>query len=369
MKTIKIMLPVCFAVVIFTACSTLTPAPRATIVPTVTIEATATETPVLPTPIPLPATATPTASESASEVAFWAQLGPMPPNVSVTEHIVLSAEEALHDSPHTTDRLNRYFVTEVKFAAVPMPKERTFKDLGYEIVYGPEIQNAEGRKGIDMVRMPYFGKNGKILIDESFHRVSKVYTFSTASGTVNVFLVSTYGNHDLNEYLIQNGKIIKWGSYNDLDPWLPPILYQGDLLWAKLSSGHINIQKSNGDVLFTTPVYWMTADHSRFRGWQDHWILEADDVVAVDGESLNTKFGFSKVFKWSEIHDKPIFLFQKQMKYGVSYDGQVLPLQYDEIAHGMCCSPAQNNPWVSDNWVSFFGKRDGAWYAVVVAFK
>jgi hypothetical protein len=366
MKTIKIMLPVCLAVMLFTACVALKPAPHATVVSTPTIKTTATETPVLPTPIPPPPTATPTDPESASEVAFWGQLGPMPANVSVTEHLVLSANQTLSQSPETMGGFNRYFATEVKFVEVPTPKIRTFKDLGYEIVDGPEVQNVEGR---GTLRLPYFGKNGKILIDESFMRASNVYTFSTASGTVNAFIVFVDDRQGRVEYLIRNGQIIEWGAHSEADPWLPPVLYQGDLLWAKFNNDRIDVKKSNGDVVFSTPVYWTTAARSRFRGWQGHWILETINVVAMDGESLNSKLGFSKVFKWSLIHDKPVFLFQKQMKYGVSYDGQVLPLQYDEIAHGMCCMPAQNNPYVYDNWISFFGKRDGAWYAVVVAFK
>ncbi len=83
---------------------------------------------------------------------------------------------------------------------------------------------------------------------------------------------------------------------------------------------------------------------------------------------MNAKLGFGEIFNWTLLKGKPLYFFRKGPNVGISYDEKFLPLQYQDVAHGLCCGPAQNNPSVGEDSLSFFGKRDGLWYYVVVEF-
>ena len=107
----------------------------------------------------------------------------------------------------------------------------------------------------------------------------------------------------------------------------------------------------------------------RFQAWNDHWILTAGDFVIQDGEILNQKLGFPEIFEWGVIDNKPLFLFRKGTRLGLSYDGKILLLPYEDIARGLCCGLAVNNPITFDDSMYFFGKRDGIWYYVKVKFR
>jgi len=63
--------------------------------------------------------------------------------------------------------------------------------------------------------------------------------------------------------------------------------------------------------------------------------------------------------------EKPLFFFKKDGgKVRVSYDGQVLPMQYDEVFRWGCCGGEGFDP-TSNHWMAYFyGKRDGHWHYV-----
>jgi len=152
---------------------------------------------------------------------------------------------------------------------------------------------------------------------------------------------------------------------------LAPILYQGELLWAKgVQNAGVEIRRSNREVLFTFRTYFAThLEVDSFQAWNDHWILTAGDFVVQDGEILNQKLGLQEIFEWSVIEDKPVYLFRKGARLGLSYDGKVLLLPYQDIPRGLCCGFTVNNPITLDDSMYFFGKRDGIWYYVVVKFR
>ena len=59
----------------------------------------------------------------------------------------------------------------------------------------------------------------------------------------------------------------------------------------------------------------------------------------------------------------------KGPRIGFSYDGKILPLEYQEVGHHFCCGFSSNNPYVGEEAAHFFGNRAGVWYYVVVKFK
>lgn len=101
-----------------------------------------------------------------------------------------------------------------------------------------------------------------------------------------------------------------------------------------------------------------------FQVWQGHWLLEIRGFLIQDGEILNDQLKFEEIFNWQLIHGKPFFFFRKGPRVGISYDGQVLPVYYDDVAHYWCCGSAASNPHNNGNFISFFAQRDGAWYFV-----
>ena len=95
----------------------------------------------------------------------------------------------------------------------------------------------------------------------------------------------------------------------------------------------------------------------------------AGDFAIQDGEFLNQTLGFQEIFEWSVIDDKPVYLFRRGARLGLSYDGKFLLLPYEDIPRGLCCGFASNNPMTIDDTMYFFGKRDGTWYYAVVKFR
>lgn len=279
---------------------------------------------------------------SPEETSFWKNAIPMPSNISITEYAL---------PPEAENRVLSHFVPEEarpvwKADTFPTPHKTTLKELGYEI------------KNFQLYR------DGRLLFDHVSH-VSDIYTFSTDSDPITALIVEiALGSEN---YLIQNDVISVWGGYARYNS--APILYKGELLWARTNSGKLEIKKSNGDIIFTFTVPLPDNHYPSFRVWDGHWVLNVENFVIQDGEILNKKLGFEEMFNWGLVKDKPTYFFRKGSKVGISHDGQILPIRYDDVKHGLCCEPAMDNPSMDNNGMRFFGKRDGVWYYVVVKFE
>lgn len=112
--------------------------------------------------------------------------------------------------------------------------------------------------------------------------------------------------------------------------------------------------------------------------YNGHWVLEykqkdaADKqctvysgAVLLDGVSLNEKYNFQEIFNYGYINRKPFYFLRSSTKTGgISYAGVVLPLDYDEIQHYLCCENSGFNPRVYKNMIGFFATKNGALYYV-----
>jgi hypothetical protein len=314
-------------------------------------------TPTAPRATTLPATKpeitlTPSNTEEAS---FWENVGSMPPNISITEY-ALPPEK----NPNENDGLFQFVPTQAwivrKTDISPIPRKTTLEEIGYELrtVYTDE--------GLPYSQQLY--RDGRLLFDRVTH-VSDIYTIPTGSAQIIAFIVEVdLGNEN---FIIQDDAINVLGKYA-IDT-SAPIVYKGELLWVRTYSDRIEINKSNGDMVFTITTPWLPNQRPKFRVWNGHWILQVDNSIIQDGEVLNLKLGFQEMFDWGLVKNKPTYFFRKGEKVGISHDGQILGLQYEDVAHGLCCSPGQNNPSLLDDAVHFYGKRDGVWYYVVMKFK
>lgn len=105
------------------------------------------------------------------------------------------------------------------------------------------------------------------------------------------------------------------------------------------------------------------------------WVLEtnfcAEDRpfqgnITVEGVLLNEQEGYQIAFGAQIIAGRLFYFFQKDGHIDAWYDGQVLPLGYDEVPHYHCCSESVINPYPFQEMVAFFGVRDGTWYFVQI---
>ena len=309
----------------------------------------------------------------SEEIAEWESIAPILQNISVTEYdlppgsspyqeMLVSSlpEEAKPDWAR-----ENYSDSETE---TPEKEEFTLKTLGYEI----ETEMITVSSGQYPRKQLY--RDGRLLFDYVFD-ISDIYNFSTEAGPLTAFVVTTRSMGGVyNAFLVQNDAIIDW-SYSHQDPPFAPILYQDEPLWLKVSEDwqHVQVLKSNSESIevfysfyvHTEPMY----STKIFTNWNGHWVWAARDFLIQDGEILNEKLGFQEIFKWRLIDDKPAYLFRKDGRVGFSYDGKILPLEYQNVARYMCCGYAVNNPSIGDNSAYFFAERDGVWYYVVLKFR
>lgn len=96
---------------------------------------------------------------------------------------------------------------------------------------------------------------------------------------------------------------------------------------------------------------------------QGNWRQPFERVVQ-DGQDLNTTEGYEQSFQFTVLDNRPFYFYQKNEKINISFDGQDIIKDFDEIPHYRCCSPALLNPGISMNMIWFFARRGKDWYYV-----
>jgi hypothetical protein len=95
------------------------------------------------------------------------------------------------------------------------------------------------------------------------------------------------------------------------------------------------------------------------------WILECEGNVFVNGVNIGKEKGYSKVFNYSYIDDKPFYFYEKDSLIYFSYDDKLLPYQYKNVLHYQCCGPWILNPASYNNIIGFYAqKEDDNWYYI-----
>lgn len=125
----------------------------------------------------------------------------------------------------------------------------------------------------------------------------------------------------------------------------------------------------------TAAVYTYTSNLHRaeyrvntLRSWEGKWVLEIDEQVIVDGESLNEQLGYDAIFHWRLLQGRPFYLFRQGDQVGIFYAGEVLPRRYDVVAHDWCCGYALFNPGGNERMVWFHAWKDGTWVYVEAGY-
>ena len=171
-------------------------------------------------------------------------------------------------------------------------------------------------------------------------------------------------------------------------PWLPgrePYPYVGDQLLSMEISDIAHQQELvsvylDDNLAYQSQMFAARATYGITDGpwsYNGHWALvmldgkqdaQGNDQqttrVIQDGQDLNTVKGYEQSFQFAVLDDRPFFFYQKNEKIGISFDGQEMAENYDEIPHYNCCSSALTNPRISMNMIWFFAKRGDDWYYV-----
>jgi hypothetical protein len=188
------------------------------------------------------------------------------------------------------------------------------------------------------------------------------------------------------EYLVNTKGVQKGGL--GVGPGLPPPVFVNDEVLTATQTYSDTTSGSNGQAIvsldnreiFTTSI-GSPSPVSALRGlWSDGntWTLEVARTrgdsnnfqvigeIYQDGISLNLKFGFQSTFGYQILGDKPFYFYQKNDQIGISYDGQEIPLGFEEIPHYNCCSGAELNPRQYTSLVDLFARKGQAWYFVEI---
>jgi hypothetical protein len=131
----------------------------------------------------------------------------------------------------------------------------------------------------------------------------------------------------------------------------------------------LNVSR-NDAVIDTWSVSGSMPDGGPARGlwaWQDHWLLELPGLLVEDGQILNDRLGYSEMFTWRLINDRPFYFFRQDGQVHLSYDGQTLEALYDEVIH----EPLGGNAILLrlkayENGMFFYARRGATWYYVTI---
>jgi len=166
-------------------------------------------------------------------------------------------------------------------------------------------------------------------------------------------------------FLVRRGLTERWDQGRH--EFIPPVFVEDDLVAVETDEQHQQFAMRRGyETLYAFTMPGPRVDNAvkGLWSWMKHWILEVDGQVLVNGQSLNQKLGYDEIFGWRLVNGQPFYFFGKGNHIGVSYDGQVLPYQYDEVIHYRCCEPGAFNAAGNEAMVWFHALRDGMWYYV-----
>ena len=189
-----------------------------------------------------------------------------------------------------------------------------------------------------------------------------------ASGTD--FLLVAEKSPDASLYQVQADGVEPWDDA-DLSNWLPPG-YVGDALAQLTFTGFptitYQVALAGRPTADASPVYTGTAvamgaymPLRSFTTWDDHWALEVDDHLIIDGQDLGETMGYDAAFGFRLIRGEPFYFFEQDGLVRISYGGETLPNTYDQVFHNQCCEASIHNPLNLGDSVLFHALRDGTW--------
>ena len=219
--------------------------------------------------------------------------------------------------------------------------------------YALRVDNAAALESYSIYRGETLVKSG--ILEFSSFSVS-------AAGKDFAFLVNVAND---GYWLIQNGQM---AIFSDWGVEGGPLFVGEDLVSAFWVPGQQQIQVRKGSqVLFAvSDLFGANSGVQSLHSWNGHWLLEVRGFLFEDGANLNEMLGYDEIFGWQLLNGKPFYYFRKGPRVGISYDGQVQPVGFDDIYHDGCCGFAVNNNGGNPAMVWFNALREGMWYYVEI---
>ena len=126
----------------------------------------------------------------------------------------------------------------------------------------------------------------------------------------------------------------------------------------------------NGTVIDTWSVSGATPDGGPVRGlsaWDGHWLLELPGLLIEDGHSLNERLGYSEMFTWRRLNERPFYFYRQDGQVHISYNNQTLDLTYDQVIH----EPLGGNAILLrlkafETGMFFYARRGAVWHYVTI---
>ena len=204
--------------------------------------------------------------------------------------------------------------------------------------------------------------------------LSSVFSFSIDKN--NQFVIFAYiekdsGQPDTETVIITNNYVEKW-----LLHFPNAYIYDGKTFLVKDSIVfYVVLDTENENKFSLVPIFTNTIKpifeifgilYNSFFVKDTSWIWEYEENVIVNGINIGEEKGYSKVFNYLYIKDKPFYFYEKDSMFYVSYDDKTLPYYtYKNIFHYQCCEPFILNPVSYNDIIWFFAqKEDDNWYYV-----
>ncbi len=193
-----------------------------------------------------------------------------------------------------------------------------------------------------------------------------------ASGTNFALVVENAPNTRPLYLLVRSDEVQAWDSG---ESWARPA-YVGDDLARVTKTGDVTftyqVELDGPAVPFgTAAVYTGTAalygaymPLRSFTAWDDHWVLEVDDHLVMDGRDIGQELGYDGAYGFARLGGQSFYFFEQDGLVQISYGGQVLPNVYDGVFHNHCCEAAIHNVAAGPDAVWFHALREGTWFFV-----
>jgi hypothetical protein len=198
--------------------------------------------------------------------------------------------------------------------------------------------------------------------------LSRVWPVSASASGSDFVLAAENAPHAEPQYaLVSKDGVGEWDAEASVQ--LPPV-YVGDALASVTCTGFPTLTYQlalDGRAAYTGTAHAEGA-YMPLRAlisWDDHWALEVDDHLIVDGEDVGEAQGYDAAFGLASIRGRPFYFYEQDDVVHISYDGQTLPNLYDEVFHNQCCEAAIHNVAAGGDVVWFHALRDGTWYFAV----
>lgn len=190
---------------------------------------------------------------------------------------------------------------------------------------------------------------------------------------------SSEGDHNfLLPYITLQGEKLL-ASTTGIYPWpgqagemTAPVYYGDQIAYAETSSGGLAVY-SGPSLLYSAPD--IATGHSTdspgarsLYSWTEnarqHWALEIEGRVIVDGEEVNEANSYEETFGFNVMNGQPLYLATHDGITRISYAGETMPYIYDQVIHNQPGDLQIYNPGSNGRVFWFYALRDGLWYYV-----